>query len=215
MSVFNYNLTYLSNQQLLDSLARVNRQAHKVTAELLAHLAEVDARKLYLEQACSSLFSYCIERLGASEDETARRIHAARLARRFSVIFELVANGELFLSSINLLAPYLPQGIDPQSAHELIEQARGKTKRQVEQMLAARFPKPDVASTLRKLPVKAQAPLLVNIPATELESESSTPTLIKASIITSPANISNSVASQSVPVADIPPAVMPKSHSSL
>ncbi|MBN1962686.1 MAG: hypothetical protein JW841_17270 [Deltaproteobacteria bacterium] len=93
----------------------------EVTAELLAHLAEVDERKIYLEQACSSLFSYCIERLGATEDETARRIHAARLARRFPVVFELVAKGELFLSSINLLAPYLPQEVNPQTAHELIE----------------------------------------------------------------------------------------------
>ena len=210
MRVSKYNLKHLSNQQLLDGLGRVNQQAHKVTAELLAHLAEVDTRKIYLEQACSSLFSYCIERLGATEDETARRIHAARLARRFPIIFELVANGELFLSSINLLAPYLPQDVNFIFAHELIKQACGKTKRQVEQLLAARFPKADVASTLRKLPVKTQAPLLANTAAANtvnIISSSPNSTEIKTAINEqlninqdhAPAPISTSAVSPSSP----------------
>ena len=51
-------------------------------ARLLAHLAEVDARRLYLPAGYPSLYAYCIEELRLSEDAARRRIHAARTARR-------------------------------------------------------------------------------------------------------------------------------------
>ena len=63
------------------SLARCEREA---TAGLLAHLAELDARRLYLAAGFSSLFTYCCAVLHLSEPAAYNRIEAARTARRFS-----------------------------------------------------------------------------------------------------------------------------------
>ena len=52
-------VTQLSNQALLDATARTASEERHVTAKLLSLLAEVDARKIYLGEGCSSLFVYC------------------------------------------------------------------------------------------------------------------------------------------------------------
>ena len=85
---------------------RCDRQ---VTAEIVAHLAEVDARRLYLEQACSSLFSYATQRLGMSEPAAYKRITVARLAGRLPVVLDRLATGRLHLSGLTALAPYLTE----------------------------------------------------------------------------------------------------------
>src|SRR5262245_51349836 len=79
------------------------------TAGVLAHLAEVDARKLYLPKACSSMHMYCIRVLGLSESAAFKRIAAARAARDFPVLFEAIASGRLHLSAVVLLAPHLTE----------------------------------------------------------------------------------------------------------
>ena len=72
------SLARLSDAALLDEVSRVSRVHRGVTVELVVHLAEMDARKLYLREAKPSMFAYCLERLGFSEDEACRRIDAAR-----------------------------------------------------------------------------------------------------------------------------------------
>ena len=90
-----YDLRDLSPDLLLARLQTLLARDHQVTADLLAHLAEVDLRRLYLDQACSSMFTYCVERLHMSEPTAYKRIETARAARRFPVIFERVAAGEV------------------------------------------------------------------------------------------------------------------------
>jgi hypothetical protein len=144
-----YSLEHLTDTQLLDSLADKTRQATRLTAELLAHLAEVDARRIYLPLGFPSLFQFCLSRLAFSEDEAAKRIQAARAARRHPVIFELVATAKLTLTAVTLLAPHL----DERNAESLLAMAEGKSKRALEELLAARFAKPDAPMSLRKLPM--------------------------------------------------------------
>ena len=72
----------------------------------LAHLAEVDARRLYA-RTCTSMFEYCVRKLGFSEDVAAQRIHAARTARSFPAIFAALAEGRLHPAGVRLLAPVL------------------------------------------------------------------------------------------------------------
>ena len=63
-----------------------------------------------------------------------------------------MARGELHLCALCALAPHL----NSENAAELFEACRGKTRRQVEELLAARFPRPDVREQIRRLPVRAQ-----------------------------------------------------------
>ena len=136
---------------LLDALERSRRageRTHKLTAELIAYLAEVDARKLYLVHATPSMFVFAVTKLGFSEDEACRRIEAARLARRFPCIFRRIERGEVSLSVLGRLKSFLTD----ENAVELLDAARGRTVREVERVLAARFPKPDIPDSIRKLP---------------------------------------------------------------
>ncbi len=66
----------LRNDQLLQRVQSLVSRTNRDLAELLWHLAEVDARGLYRDEACSSMFTYCRDRLGFSEPVAFRRITA-------------------------------------------------------------------------------------------------------------------------------------------
>ena len=138
----------LSNQALLDGLA--TRLAHDCTntTEILADLAETDARRLYLPSGYDSMFSFCVGQFHMSEDVAYKRIKAARAARRFPAIFEAVATGRLHLSAVVLLAPHLTE----HTAKELLAAAVHRTKAEVERLLAERFPQPDVRAWVEAIP---------------------------------------------------------------
>ena len=119
------------------------------TAVVLDHVAEFDARKLYRSAGYSSMFAYCVETLHRSEDAIYRRIQAARAANRFPTIFGMVADGRLHLSAVCMLAPHLTE----ETAGDLLAAATHKSKAQIEQMLAERFPRPDVPTLVQALTV--------------------------------------------------------------
>jgi hypothetical protein len=135
-----YSLSHLSDESLLRGLIALVAQDRTTTAEMLAHIAEVDERRLYLPAGHPSMFAYCVRELHLSEDAAAKRIQAARAARRFPVIFEAVARGRLHLTAVCLLAPYLTE----ETAAGLIAAAEHKTKIEIEQLLAERFPKSEM-----------------------------------------------------------------------
>ena len=128
-------ITQLDDTMLLRSLDRIVAQDRAVTAELLAHLAEVDARRLYLAAACSSMHVYCVERLRFSDGSAYNRIRAARAARRFPRLLRDVAEGRLHLTAICLLAPHLAD----ENADELVAAATHRTREEIEGWLARRF----------------------------------------------------------------------------
>ena len=54
----------LSDRELLARMPTLVHAERMASAEVIAHLMEIDRRRLYLGEACSSLFAYCRERLG-------------------------------------------------------------------------------------------------------------------------------------------------------
>src|SRR5262245_3140111 len=161
--------THLTDAQLLEELKRCVRDERGATATLVAHLAETDARNLHLGFGHSSLFSYCCDELGLSESATCKRIDVARAARRFPVLLDRLVDGSLSLSSAHALSSKLT----PENLQELIGAAVGRRKRVVEEMLARRFPKPDVVTLVRKLPTPASLPM-------ESESSLAPPAVLEA-----------------------------------
>jgi hypothetical protein len=83
----------LSDEQLIAEVRRLTGCEAQATARLIAALAEFDARRLYLGQGCSSMFTYCTQVLHLAEHAAYNRIEAARAARRFPVILALLADG--------------------------------------------------------------------------------------------------------------------------
>lgn len=136
----NYKLTHLSDDALLRELGTIVARDRATTALLLAHIAEVDTRRLYVAAGYSSMHAYCVGELHLSDDAAYRRITAARAARRHPVLFEAVEDGRLHLAAVSLLAPRLTE----ENLQGLIDGATHRRKSEVEDLLARRFPTTNV-----------------------------------------------------------------------
>jgi hypothetical protein len=150
--VNSYSLSHLSDSVLIHNLAALVARDRATTAELLAHIAEVDARRLYLPAASPSMYAYCVHELRLSEDAAYKRIQAARAGRQFPAIFAALADGRLHLAGACLLAPHLTAG----NADALLEAAAHKTKAEVEALVAARFPRPETLGLVEALPTSPE-----------------------------------------------------------
>ena len=135
-----YSLSHVSDAALARDLAAAVAGDRASTAILLAHIAEFDARKLYVPAAHPSMYSYCVHELKLSEEAAFKRIHAARAARRFPAIFGAVADGRLHLSAVVMLALHLT----PENGAELLTAATHRSKAEIEKLLAERSPRPDL-----------------------------------------------------------------------
>jgi hypothetical protein len=151
------SLHQLSNTSLLNETVRLAARERGATVELIAAIAEVDARRLYLGESCSSMFVYCTRVLRLSEHAAYDRIEAARLARRFPVVLDQLASGSLTLTNLRLLAPHLTAA----RVEALMKEAAHKSKHELEQLVARLRPQPPVPATIRKLPDKASTPPLL------------------------------------------------------
>lgn len=125
------------------------------STEVIEHLMEIDRRRLYLDQACSSLYRYAKERLGYSEDEALKRVRVARFARQVPRVLEELRSGAMHLTGAFLLAAHLTE----QNAEALLAEARGKSRRELEALLARWFPQPDVEARVDPMPAPAQPAL--------------------------------------------------------
>jgi hypothetical protein len=141
-------LESLSDDEVLGRVVALLQQSRRTEAPLLAHLGEVQARRLYARFACSSMFGYCTDVLHMSEAEAYARIGAARAVREHPVLLEMVADGRLHISGIARLAPLLTA----ENRETLLARAAGKSKRQIEELVAEIHPRPDVPCVIRKLP---------------------------------------------------------------
>jgi 5-methylcytosine-specific restriction endonuclease McrA len=184
----------LSDKDLLDRAHRLADHEREATASLIACLAEVDARRLYLGEACSSLFAWCTDVLHLSGDAAYGRIEAARVVRRFPVVLDALAEGSVTMTAVALLRPYLTDA----NHRDLLARAHHKSKRQVEQLVAALAPKPDVPATTRRLPrsealaansacttpkVLYEDPLLSGEPKTDRVGLSVAPTTLPSPVV--------------------------------
>ena len=140
-----YSLSHLADPVVISGLSTVVGKERVAIAEVLAYIAEVDARKLYAPAGYSSMFVYCVDKLHLSEDAASKRIHAARAARQYPTLFTALADGRLHLSAVCLLAPHLT----PETVDELIERASHRRKSEIEDLLADpyRLPPPSRPSS--------------------------------------------------------------------
>ena len=138
----------LSDGVLLSRVRALAERERAAIVDLVAHLGELDSRKLYRGEGFASLFAYCTSALRLSEHGAYNRIEAARAARKFPAILDLLADGSLNLATLRRLAPHLTA----ENCDGLFAQATGKSKRDVELLVAGLAPRPDVASSVRKLP---------------------------------------------------------------
>lgn len=152
-----HDLKSIPDNELLRRLSDLLSKSRRVESDLVAHIGEVDERRLYAREASPSMFAYCTEVLHLSEHEAYLRVTAARASRKHPVLLEMLSDGRLHLTAIGLLARHLTR----ENRDRLLARACHKSKRQIEELLAEISPKPDVPANVRKIPtvpVKSEPP---------------------------------------------------------
>ena len=81
----------LPSDALLIEAARLAAHERLATGQLIAALSEIDTRKLYLGEGCSSLFVYCTRVLHLSEHAAYSRIEAAPAVSKRDVEMQVAA----------------------------------------------------------------------------------------------------------------------------
>ena len=145
----------LSDPDLLARTRAFANEEREATAELVAHLAALEMRpSAYAALGHGSLFGYCTEVLGLSEDAACNRIAAARWCRQFPVIADLMASGAVSLTTVRLLGPHLTT-----ENHEVVLARATKRRRSdIQALIAELAPQPDVPASVRKVPAPRPAP---------------------------------------------------------
>jgi hypothetical protein len=146
-----YLLSTVSDPELLHATSASVKSESAATAWTLAHIAAIDARRLFVPAGYPSIYLYCMRELHLSESSTWKRIQAGRKAREFPIIFEMLADGRLHLAAVCLLAPYVTRG----NADTLLNAATHRSKSEIEKILAARFPRSEMLPLVQRVPATA------------------------------------------------------------
>ncbi|HEY6728965.1 MAG TPA: hypothetical protein VI197_33375 [Polyangiaceae bacterium] len=150
----NPRLERLSDQALLTEFNELVRQDHHHVASLLRHIDVIDRRKLWARMGHSCLFDFLVRRYHMSEATAGKRIGAARTARRFPILFTMVARGEIHLSGIHCLKAHLTRD----NHQRVLGLATHKSVRELAELVARLAPQPDVPTMLRALPKRPSPP---------------------------------------------------------
>ena len=134
-SAFVERVSSLSDAELISKLDNLVADERNACAAVLAHMAEVDVRQLYHHDGYPSLYQYATGRLRLSHAAARHRITAARVVRRWPLALSMLARGEVHLSGLGVLAAHLTDA----NHRELLADAAGKSKRAIEELIAARF----------------------------------------------------------------------------
>jgi hypothetical protein len=142
------SIEVMKNDDLLAATRTLAERSRVVEADLVAHLAEIDARELYRDRAFSSLFSFCVGELGFSGDVAYNRILVARASRRWPAVLEALRSGRVHLAGLRLLVPHLTE----ENHLAILAEANGKSKRKIEELMARLAPRPGVPEMIQQLP---------------------------------------------------------------
>jgi hypothetical protein len=146
-------LKSVPDHELLSRLCDLVSRSRRVEADLVAHIGEVDERRLFAREAFPSMFAYCTEALHLSEADAYRRITVARAARKHPELLEALRVGRVHLSGLALLVSV----VNTNNCAALLARAAHRTRRQIEELVAELSPRPDAPSVIRKLPERRDA----------------------------------------------------------
>src|SRR6187402_2874349 len=102
-----YRLRGLNDDELVNALPKLASREREATADLLAHLAELEERRLFDVMGFHSMWEYCIVALGMCRTTAWRKLTAARICYRFFGNFERIASGKLQVAVVAELNKYL------------------------------------------------------------------------------------------------------------
>ncbi len=140
-------LRSVGKRKLLTGFLQLVQNDRGTTAAMLTYIGEIDRRRLYLEDAYSSMFAMCTRHFGMSESIAGKRIRASRAARRFPRILDMIRSGELHLSGVHQLASYLTED----NCDEVLDRAKHRSMREIDELIAEISPERDRETVLREI----------------------------------------------------------------
>ncbi|HET7747379.1 MAG TPA: hypothetical protein VFM29_08765 [Vicinamibacteria bacterium] len=162
----------LADDALLARLQTLAADDRRLTAEVVAHLAELHGRpNLYAAKGYGSLFAYCTRGLNLSEDAAATRITAARACLKYPAILDLLLAGAITLTTVRLLHKHLT----PENHEAVLARATGRTYRELEKLAAELAPRPDARPMVRALPPAPAGAVEPSPPTQDRPSASAAP----------------------------------------
>ena len=137
----------LSDDELVQKVKTLAACERRASVALIRSLIEFDARRLYLREGCSSLFTYCTHVLHLSEGSAYNRIETARAAHRYPTVLGALERGDLTLTAVRLLAPHLT----PANHGEVLAAARHRSKQGIQELIASLNPRPAAPTVIRSV----------------------------------------------------------------
>ncbi len=153
------NISVQQTRELDAEALRLVKLEENCSANLVVHLVEMHAKRVYLELGYSNLVEYCVNRLQLSIGQSRFRCQLAKLCTRFPLALESLAKGTLSITVLGKLSAYL----NPSNCSQLLRDCKGMSRLQVQDYVAKLRDK-----MVAKAPVKEEASLFsakaVNVP---------------------------------------------------
>ncbi len=157
------NFNSLSNANLVSCFKNFVLSERKITRQVLECIAEIDRRKLYIENNHTSLFDFLVKDFGYSPGAAMRRIDGARLLRELPEVAEKFENGSLTLSQATQvqrasreLKKTKNEFITSDQKRDLVLQIENSSQKETEQTIAAALDLP-IAPTQKEVLHKNQS----------------------------------------------------------
>lgn len=141
-------LTTLSSHALVAALGDLVATERRTIVAFVLHLAELERRQLHLEMGYPSIYAFCADHLKLTEASAYRRMVASRLVTRYPIIADYLRDGRLSLTTLEMLKKVLTD----ENHQQILDRAAGKTKDEVEALLAVVAPQPEKPDLFRRLP---------------------------------------------------------------
>ena len=132
-----------SNHELVVDLKRLVQTERRILSDVVAHLEEVNRRKLFIDMGYKSLLKYCVGELKYSESAAYRRIKTIKLAK---IVPDLV--NEIKKGAINLSQSAMAQGlfdgrkVEKEKQKSIISEIRNKSAKKSEDIIRERLELP-------------------------------------------------------------------------
>lgn len=137
-----------SDDDLRKELLFLVEKERRNLAAVLTVMGEYSYRRLYRDEGYHSMFEYSMRALRFDESSAYRHITAARVVRQYPEALPLISAGDLTLTSILILSPILTE----ENRKIMFHEARRKTRRELEAMVAGLSPLPARMDYIQRVP---------------------------------------------------------------
>jgi len=145
------DLRHVVDGVLLEDTKKLAVREREIMSQVLHHLREIDRRKLYADLGFSSMFAYCTDELKYSPDQAQRRISACRMLSELPQIEKKLDDGSLNLTVLGMANTFFREHrLGLKDKQLLLEKIEGKSKKEVEVLLAPELSPALVSGTARR-----------------------------------------------------------------